>query len=1047
MAKIVELEQVIENVSPETLTAFFHAASKDKFRPGRQDRNYDLAEDQDLLESLDQLGQIEFNESDTLIILAGKITGDMTRRSSRTAQYKIAKDIIKQNSNEAAIFVFYDDDGRFRFSLVTALYSGKKRKFTSAKRYTYYVAPSEPHRTFLERVGGADFSSADSLLEAFSVEPVTREFDRVYRDIFEQAEGLIGKTNNLSKDIPEQKETLRLYTQSLFNRLMFLRFIEKKDWLKLAGQSENYLAHLFLAGGLNGQSFFVSRLVPLFFRGLAIKGQQELTAIGKVPFLNGGLFEKNEEDNKITDIPDDVFQSILHATDGLFYRFNFTIEESTPMDIEVAVDPEMLGKIFEELVTGRHESGSYYTPRPIVSFMCREALKSYLTDKTSTSSEAIEALVDNHAVLPKSMNDQQADEIKHNLRMLKACDPACGSGAYLLGLMQEIIAIHQALRNQAIQQDSQTLYDLKLNIISENLYGADIDPFATNIAKLRLWLSLAVEADTPIPLPNLDFKIETGNALTGRFELGGQMFQEEIGTKSIEIARLEDEYMRASDSIDKVKRKKEIDKKIAYLRKMLHADDDEHEDAIVWNADFAQAFVPRCTTSTTMDGKMGFMAEVAQQKAFKITTFDPGGFDIVLANPPYIRQELIKDIKPRLKDVFGNDLYSGTADLYTYFYARAVQILAPGGVLSFISSNKFFRANYGKKLRKYLAEKTHVLSITDFGELPVFETAATFPMIFVAKKTNQPKRTVFTQVKSLAPPYPNVKKIVKQTGSTLPNEAINGEDWGLIDSDTFIMLRKMESSGIPLNEYVNGEIFRGILTGFNEAFVIDSNTRDQLIAEDPKSDELIKSMCKGDDVRKWHIRDKNRWLIFTRRGVDIDKYPAIKRHLEQYCKQLEPKPNNWPSGKKWPGRKPGSYKWFEIQDNIAYYKKFDKPKIIFPVIAKEPRFTLAPIGMVSNDKTFILAIEDLFLVGVLNSQHAWDYLKTACSVLGDSEKGGRLELRSIYMENFPIPTASDSEKQEMSKLVQKCLDAEGDGCEKWEAEINRRVAKLYGLEE
>ena len=198
---------------------------------------------------------------------------------------------------------------------------------------------------------------------------------------------------------------------------------------------------------------------------------------------------------------------------GLFYRYNFTVEESTPLDIEVAVDPEMLGKVFEELVTGRHESGSYYTPRPIVSFMCREALKGYLTSKTKASAEAIAALVDQATV--GGLTEAHGRQILEALDSLKAVDPACGSGAYLLGLLHEMIRIYRLLYSEKLVKDRRSLYELKLRIISHNLYGVDIDPFATNIAMLRLWLSLEVEADEPLPLPNLDFKIETGDSLLG----------------------------------------------------------------------------------------------------------------------------------------------------------------------------------------------------------------------------------------------------------------------------------------------------------------------------------------------------------------------------------------------------------------------------------------------------------------------------------------------------------------------------------------------------
>ncbi len=424
--------------------------------------------------------------------------------------------------------------------------------------------------------------------------------------------------------------------------------------------------------------------------------------------------------------------------------------------------------------------------------------------------------------------------------------------------------------------------------------------------------------------------------------------------------------------------------------------------------------------------------------------FADGGFDIQVANPPYVRQELIKDLKPTLQKVYPTT-YNGTSDLYCFFYARALQLLKVGGMLAFISPNKWFRAKYGEKLRKYIADTCRVHSITDFGELPVFKSAATFPMIFVCQNGEANKSTIFTQVKSLQAPYPDVLAIIRDKGETLPNNALNGSSWTLTDTSSANRLKKMEESGITLGEYVNGQIYYGVKTGFNKAFVIDGAKRAELIAQDSKSTEIIKPLAIGDDVRKWCINYKDKWLIFTRRGINIDAYPAIKTYLAQWRTELEPKPRNWSNSSKWEGRKSGSYKWYEIQDEVAYYAAFDKPKIVYPVIAKESRFALDTKGAFTNDKAFIITVPDLYLLGVLNSSSIWKYLKNLCSVLGDADKGGRLELRAIYISKIPIPNASTTEREAISQLVQKCLDAKGVNCEAWEKEISDRVAALYGL--
>ena len=345
--------------------------------------------------------------------------------------------------------------------------------------------------------------------EAFDVETVTDKFFRDYQSVFAQVEAAV-------EGIPEDEtETRRLYTQRLFNRLMFLRFIEKKGWLTYNG-NRDYLRSLFDATeAQTDENFLNDRLFWAFFRGLGntVDLLEELPEIierrGEVPFLNGGLFEMQEYDSRnAVHIPNDKFAEILK----LFERYNFTVTESTPLDIEVAVDPEMLGKVFEELVTGRHDTGSYYTPRPVVSFMCRESLKICLKNKADETPETLKMFVDGGDA--EAIRDPE--KVLKVLQTLRICDPACGSGAYLLGMMGELLRLRDALFKSR-QVDPKTTYQRKLDIIQQNLYGVDKDEFAVNIAMLRLWLSLAVdyEGDIPEPLPNLDYKVATGDSLTG----------------------------------------------------------------------------------------------------------------------------------------------------------------------------------------------------------------------------------------------------------------------------------------------------------------------------------------------------------------------------------------------------------------------------------------------------------------------------------------------------------------------------------------------------
>ena len=495
-------------------------------------------------------------------------------------------------------------------------------------------------------------------------------------------------------------------------------------------------------------------------------------------------------------------------------------------------------------------------------------------------------------------------------------------------MLHELLELRQRLSNTE-DVDSNQVYQHKLEIIQNNLYGVDVDVFAVNIARLRLWLSLAVdyEGDKPQPLPNLKYKIEVGDSL-----ISPNPTEIKLTDVLIEKYRqVKAEYIKTHNG----DRKKVLEKEITKLKKeiSLITYGNAEVNKFDWSLDFAEVFAD-------------------------------GGFDVIVANPPYVRQELIKHLKPSLKKVYP-EVYTGTADLYCFFYARALELIEKGGMLAFISPNKWFRAKYGEKLRKYVADNCQVQSITDFGELPVFKSAATFPMIFIGQnKKSKDCITTFTPVKSLKEPYPNVLQVILQNGYTLSSEAISGSNWMLTDVKSAYLIKTMESSGIPLNEYVDNHIYYGVKTGFNKAFVIDREKKAELIAKDPKSAEIIKPLVVGNDIRKWNARSKDKWLIYSPWSLNIDKYSAIKNHLSRWEKEL----------KKRSECKSGRYNWWCMARYGANYASFfDEPKIIYPIIAKESRFTFDNRGFFTNDSAFIIPLSDLYLLGILNSSCVWQW--------------------------------------------------------------------------
>jgi methylase of polypeptide subunit release factors len=436
--------------------------------------------------------------------------------------------------------------------------------------------------------------------------------------------------------------------------------------------------------------------------------------IGEVPYLNGGLFDQDndDKDERIV-LPDPIIGVVLNE---LFARFNFTVTESTPLDVEVAVDPEMLGKIFEELVTGRHETGSFYTPKPVVSFMCREAIEGHLRNAVATESQdAIQRFVWAHD--PHGLKDGEA--VLYALRQVMACDLACGSGAYLLGLLHELLDLRAALFATK-RVDAVSAYDRKLEIIQRSLYGVDVDPFAVNIARLRLWLSLAVDfnGDHPPPLPNLDFKIEIGDSLLAPdVQTDSQhSFRQAQLTEYLEVKA---QYMTAHGGM-KASLRQRIDDLRRDISLWIHGG--EPVAGFDWAVEFAEVFLLN-------------------------------GFDIVLANPPYVRadaqfkhieneksrQAAITKWKEYRQQILESDIYETVYekwDLFLPFLERAYQILKHDGRMVFIISDSYNGAKYAKKSQEFFIKNSTIERIDFCSEIKLFDAGVYNTILYFAKRNS-----------------------------------------------------------------------------------------------------------------------------------------------------------------------------------------------------------------------------------------------------------------------------------------------------------------------
>jgi len=596
---------------------------------------------------------------------------------------------------------------------------------------------------------------------------------------------------------------------------------------------------------------------------------------------------------------------------------------------------------------------------------------------------------------------------------VKIVDPACGSGSFLIGALDYLldwytrtylkdeVARKNAMKTGKLIERESGVYKLSLKekrrILTQHIYGVDIDAQAVEVTKLSLCLRL-VEDETMSGgqasfgfnegriLPNLEANIKCGNSI------------------------IEPDY---------------------FVNHPLLTEGIDPEELQAVNA---------FDWKSTNPDHTGFP-----------DVFKAGGFNCVIGNPPYVRQELLTPHKDYLKRKYG--VYHGVADLYAYFFERGLGILAPGGRFGFIVANKWMRANYGEPLRRWL-KTAGIEKIIDFGDLPVFENATTYPCIVIAENGKKGSTFKAVNAEELAPH--NLSGYLKPRFFKMNLADLNDAGWMLVDTQSRALMEKLRTQGVTLDSYVDGRIYYGIKTGLNEAFVIDTETKERLIAEDPKSAEIIKPFLAGRDIKRYMQPTTEKWLIFTRRGIKINEYPAIERHLLRYKKQLMPKPKDW-KGDKWPGRKPGSYKWYEVQDSIDYWREFEKPKIIYAEIAQKGQFTFDNTSLYVDTTAYIMGTTEKWLIGLFNSR-LWTFI---FSKVSSSIRGGYYRWKYQYMEQLPVPTGNEGIKVKIAEYVksrmetQECEDNyEGSQAqalslkiEALEAAIDDLVFKLYGLNE
>jgi adenine-specific DNA-methyltransferase len=1083
-------------------------------------------------EEIIKVEESEINTNSLKFIQSAKYFGkyDLFDLHVFTADHSAGKDarvgiglelfkIMKNNNFQNALVATYNNrENIWRYSLITSNLQiddkGKIKKiFSNPKRYSYVMGPGAktktPYSFLVEKGSVSDF---DNLQKRFSVEVVNNEFYNLIANLFDSLVGSddailsivnyekISKLTNVEYLYEDKKHKkhykinrlikyphtdLRLYEYGvrLIGRIIFCWFLKEKK----SSKGKPLLPEAILSKeAVFEKNYYHFTLAPLFFEVLnkhrddRHKAHEKFTLepYNSIPYLNGGLFNPDDLDEYrydkalgvsspgVIDIPDKWFEELFHVLE----IYNFTVDENTVYDSELSIDPEMLGRVFENLLarinpetkeTVRSSTGSFYTPREVVDYMADISLSQYLHQKTGIDKAKLDALVSFDLLddIGNELDKNQKVAVLEALADLKILDPACGSGAYPIGMLQKILHIislvdpdAQWWLNKQLESAGPELrkelssrgtdYIRKLGIIRQSIFGVDIQPIATEISRLRCFLTLIVDEviddtkdDMGIkPLPNLDFKFVTADTLISLDTDNDQTILVDDKSDYDELSGVMSEYF-----VSDVNERDGIKYRFTQLQKKIY----EKQRSFGVLAD---------------NSKTAKLAAWDPFETKQAQWFDPqwmfgmkDKFDIVIGNPPYI--QLQKDggyLAEKYKDS-GYDTFARTGDIYALFYERGLELTKENsGLLCYITSNKWMRAGYGKLLRQFMANH-NPLKLVDLGG-DVFETA-TVDTNIILLNNNKGFRGLhaldLSNVKNI-PSFSNYKD------DWIVIEELNSNAWFIGSKIEFSIKKKIEEKGRPLEDW-DISINRGILTGYNEAFIIDSKTKEKLCEEDPRSADIIKPILRGRDISRYSAHWEELWLIatFPSMKINIDEYPAVKHYLLSFGKDRLGQTGSEfidSNGTKQKSRKKSNNKWFETQDQIAYYEEFEKEKIIWGNIAYNSSFTFDKNNFVNAPANLLTAkgVNIKFLLGIMNSKiFSWEFSSLGITL------GKAFEWKKQYVEQIHIPMADENSQKDIVELVDKVLDittAANYNPEElpasqieYEKAIDKIVYKLYGL--
>ena len=1045
------------------------------------------------------LGFIKLSDGLTIAIYEVELSDNVDIERNRRGIRDMLTTDWRTNHAGAFMFCYRKNESILRFSYVSETWSFNKqgeyeKRSTETKRYTYLLGEGRGCHTAIKQFGKLKESkqTLNDITEAFSVETLTKQF---YKDLFEWYQWAVEPTSNITfpnntTTEDDDRDDIETKIIRMITRIMFVWFIKQKNLVPDRIFDINFLSIIlkdFDPYSTSIGNYYNAILQNLFFGTLnraikdedgntrkfatsskrdiktlyryaemfSISKQEVIEMFAEIPFLNGGLFECLDKTRYIDGVEqcynfDGFSRNELRFADGrykhravvpnnLFFepekglisilnRYNFTIEENSPEEQQVALDPELLGKVFENLLgaynpetkeTARNQSGSFYTPREIVNYMVDESLIAYLGDN-----DFIRSLFRNDFSFEKSKIEEYK-KLAEKIKTIKILDPACGSGAFPMGLLNRMVEI---LERISPNEDS---YNLKLSVIENCLYGSDIQSIAAQITKLRFFISLICDCEKDaskpnfgIPtLPNLETKFVSANSLVAKKKkpAQGNLFENpEIEPTKKELAEIRHKHFSAKSASTK-HRLREKDQVVREKLARLLSDDDNFapEDAkqlAAWNPYDQNAVSP---------------------------FFDPewmfgvvDGFDIVIGNPPYIQLQNNGGELAQLYEGGGYSTFARTGDIYCLFYERGWQLLKKNGHLCYITSNKWMRAGYGEKTRDFFANKTNPLLLIDFAGVKIFESATVDTNILLfSRSNNQHKTTCAITNKQNKDSVKNLSDFVRQ--QDIICDFSTSDSWVILSPIEQSIKKKIEAVGKPLRDW-DIQINYGIKTGCNEAFIISTEKRKEILDDCQTEDErkrtaeLIRPILRGRDIKRYGYVDNGLFLINTHNGIrgklsriDINDYPAVKAHLDRYWDKISARADK--------GDTPYNLR------NCAYLEDFSKPKIIWKIIGSRLAFAIDNNGIMLNNACYLLTGNHLaHILGFLNSSPLIWYSEITNmnkTGVGDAQVGAQ----NIIL--FPIPSTIN---EEVVEIVEQLLSTPANSNLK--RILSERIYAIYGLD-